>query len=231
MQIFISNEYTHIDNNITINDKRIVHQCYNVLRYKKNQIFILQNKNRYTLSINTISKSQIETEIINIEYKKQEEKREINMYIALPNRREKWEMIVQKLTEIWVDNIIFRKAERSIIRDIQPKKIERLNNIIIESSEQSFRRTIPKISYEKDILKKNTINFSNSILFNPNWKEPKNLNLKNLDSINWIIWPEWWFSQKEIEAISTKSININLWNTILRMETAAIIWSWYLKNL
>jgi 16S rRNA U1498 N3-methylase RsmE len=41
-----------------------------------------------------------------------------------------------------------------------------------------------------------------------------------------IVWPEWGFSKKEIETLQKKWKGINLWNFILRAETAAIVWAW-----
>jgi RsmE family RNA methyltransferase len=59
------------------------------------------------------------------------------MIIAMPNKWEKAELIVQKLTEIGVENIYFWVAEHSIIRQRNNKKTERLNKISQEAVEQS----------------------------------------------------------------------------------------------
>jgi RsmE family RNA methyltransferase len=55
----------------------------------------------------------------------------------MPNKREKAELIVQKLTEIGVKNIYFRVSEHSIIRQRNEKKAERLDKISHEAVEQS----------------------------------------------------------------------------------------------
>ena len=59
------------------------------------------------------------------------------MLIAMPNKREKAELIVQKLTEIGVQNIYFWSSERSVIRQWNEKKSERLDKISHEALEQS----------------------------------------------------------------------------------------------
>jgi RsmE family RNA methyltransferase len=69
------------------------------------------------------------------------------MAIALPNKREKAELIVQKLAEIGVDEILFRSAERSVHKQWNEKKADRLYKIAKEAVEQSRGLRIPKIGW------------------------------------------------------------------------------------
>jgi len=55
----------------------------------------------------------------------------------MPNKREKAELIVQKLSEIGVDEIAFWPAERSVIKQRNEKKADRLHKIAKEAVEQS----------------------------------------------------------------------------------------------
>jgi len=57
------------------------------------------------------------------------------------------DVIVQKTTEVGVDKIIFRPAQRSELRTIEPNRMERLVKIAREASEQSKRRFVPKIEF------------------------------------------------------------------------------------
>ena len=59
------------------------------------------------------------------------------MIIAMPNKWDKAELIVQKLAECGLSQIVFWPSERSIIRERNPKKSERLDKIIKEAVEQS----------------------------------------------------------------------------------------------
>ena len=59
------------------------------------------------------------------------------MIIAMPNKWDKIELIVQKLTECGVDQLLFWASERSVIKEWNPKKEERLHKIIKEAVEQS----------------------------------------------------------------------------------------------
>ncbi len=241
MQLFITKHYSLTDNHITIDDARIIHQCYHVLRYKPGQQILLQeNDTRYTLSIITISKKEIQTEIqsTTISPNITTVSPYITIVIALPNRRDKAELIVQKCTEIGIDEIIRRTADRSIIRDLPDKKLTRLQTITLEGAEQSYRRSLPTITHLANIRQTDILTTGQIILFHQDgipYHELTNnntLTTKNQELRTIIIWPEWWFSPQEMTALQALS-NLtltNLWDTILRMETAAIIWSRLIKN-
>jgi len=57
--------------------------------------------------------------------------------IALPNKFEKIELIVQKCTEIGVEHLIFFPAKHSVLKEISASKMERLEKISLEAVEQS----------------------------------------------------------------------------------------------
>ena len=73
------------------------------------------------------------------------------MIIAMPNKRDKIELIIQKLSECGLDQIVFWPSERSVIKEWNPKKEERLNKIIQEAVEQSRGRTVPHLVFAPDI--------------------------------------------------------------------------------
>jgi len=50
-------------------------------------------------------------------------------------------------------------------------------------------------------------------------------------NIIWVVWPEWWFTQKDYESFWKNFDLISLGDTVLRMETASIVWAWSLRNL
>lgn len=233
MQLFISPEYQKNQDNITITDERIIHQCVHVLRYKPWQLLQLQDNGvRYMLSITSISKKEIQT-MIQEAIVSPSQHNTITVACALPNRRDKAELIIQKCTEIGSDQIIFWKADRSILHELPEKKLQRFQTIALESSEQSFRRSIPTITYLDNLLKSNILTSSQIIFFHQDWKPMDELSDNHVTSITAIVGPEWGFSSSEYEHLSQLSncSMINLGQTILRMETAAIIWSRLLKNL
>ena len=156
-------------------------------------------------------------------------KNNISMLIAMPNKREKAELIIQKLTEIWVQNIYFWASEHSIIRQRNEKKAERLEKISQEAVEQSRWIQIPKIKFLNSDELKAFIVWKNLILANQWWLSYQNLKSK-WEDFCWIIWPEWWFSGNDLLMFNNANI-IDLWNNVLRMETASIVLAWILKNV
>lgn len=73
------------------------------------------------------------------------------MLIALPNKQEKLELIVQKLSEIGVDEIFLWASERSVIKALNINKEQRLLKIIKEATEQSWSWVLPKLTFLSDI--------------------------------------------------------------------------------
>lgn len=243
MQLFISNLYNIENNNIYINDEDIIHQLTKVLRIQVWEYIYLQNKDsniqnivRYKLKIaaiqNTNKKwSQIITNIKQIENTPEliQNKSKISVAIPFLNKREKYDRVVQKLSEIWIEEIIFRRAERSIIHELSQNKIERYSKISQEATEQSRWRKTPDIYIVKNIYD-HTKNYNNIYIADYNWQKWKDI--KIIDNKNiYIIWPEWWLTQNEIDKfVEMWAKKMLLWDNILRSETAAIIWAWLLHN-
>ena len=143
-------------------------------------------------------------------------------------KKDNFELILQKVTELGVKAILPLTTERSIIKiDDFSKKLNRYETIIKEASEQSERTILPKIhdlttldemdltSYNKLILcyaRENAETFS-TILEEVN----------SSDNVLALIGPEGGFSAKEIQKLKNKGFKtVSLGKTILRAETAAI---------
>ena len=69
------------------------------------------------------------------------------MLLSLPNKQEKLELIIQKFTEIGIDEIYLWASERSVLKAINPNKLQRLSKIMQEATEQSWNRSLPKLSF------------------------------------------------------------------------------------
>lgn len=242
MQLFIS-DFILKWNYIDINDLEIIKKMNNVLRVKPWYNFLLQNYfkiwssidiiNRYHLELTSISNSLITAKILNIEEKKFNLK---NTWFFVPilNNFDKMDLIVQKLTEIWIENIIFWFSENSQISDISENKMSRFYKISKEAVQQSKWFFIPNIQFIKTI-NINSFNFDKLIIFDFWWKNINEFLNENLlfNNIYWIIWPEWWFWKSDYLLFwdIENKFTVNLWENILRSETWTIIWSWLLSNL
>lgn len=222
MQLFISDDFIKNNDKVIIKEKRIVDQLRKVLRAKTWYKLFLQNKTwnivRYELELENIWK-EITANILNIQENQESPK---NKWIiqAILNKASKMELIVQKLTEIWVPKIYFIATQRSIFKDIKWNKFERLEKIALEAAEQSMSWFIPDIKVIKYF---NEVQWNKAIL-DFEWENYKNVSFNDIDFL--VIWPEWWFSKEDIENIQAKN-KVFLWEKVLRSETASIIW-WFI---
>ena len=213
----------------------LLSQLRKVLRIKKwDKICIQYSSNewttRYELSIQDWTDKDLIGEIISSQTFSFS-KKNVSMLIAMPNKREKAELITQKLTEIWVQNIYFWVSEHSIIRQRNDKKAERLDKISHEAVEQSRWIQIPNIEFvksEKEL--KEVTNWKNVVIANMNWLPYWEIAKNESNDLCGVIWPEGWFSPKDLELFDNAKI-IDLWDNVLRMETASIVLARLLKNI
>jgi 16S rRNA (uracil1498-N3)-methyltransferase len=154
----------------------------------------------------------------------------------MPNKFEKAELIVQKATEVGVDEIIFRPWRRSIIREFPEKKMLRCVTIAKEATEQSRWRHVPIISWSKTIPV--ATHYTEQLLVDYHTHAPHPLIYAwKQRSLPWnkriaYIWPEWWFHDDEYSFFAPLPMKqLVLWNQVLRMETAAITTWWRLNSL
>lgn len=205
----------------------IIRQLRKVLRAAPGYIFCVQNREkRWEVELQNWTDKEISARIIK-QYEKPNPQSQSAMLIALPNKQDKLELIVQKLTEIWIQRIILRPAERSVVKSFSPNKQERLHKIMQEALEQSRGWEMPKIQFITD-LKELCKKYQLCIF---DLKENSNGKVKNIDKpLLWVIGPEGGLTDKDYEQFGNEWCGINLGEQVLRMETAAIIWSWLIKQ-
>ena len=192
MQLFIT-DFEKKWEMIKISNAEILSQIRKVLRMKIwDEIFVQDWNIRYKIQISDRDDKNIFGNIIDsTKHPKQKDK--IWIAIAMSNKRDKMEMIVQKLSEIWIKNIYFWPSERSIIRQRNDKKLERINKIAKEAVEQSRWRGLPQIIFEKDISK--IIEGKEVIVFDKSEHGFKSICAAR--NIIGIIGPEWWLSEND----------------------------------
>ncbi len=227
MQRYFIDE-NQINEQTVIIDNSDVHHIKNVMRFKVTDNII----------VNTYEGSVFETEIEKIEKNRvvlRIVKSLVNDYQSLPLdlgvsliKKDRFELILEKATELGVRKIIPLKTDRSIIKinDLE-KKHERFMTIVKEASEQSERTVLPIISDFTD-LKSLELDKYDYKLFcyarenNLNIKEEL-IALKKNHNILILIGPEGDFSQTEISYLLENGFrSVSLGKTILRSETAAI---------
>lgn len=203
-----------------------VHHIKKVMRYQNNdKIEIVYEKKVYLCNIDNIDTLSLSI----VDSYEEDRESNINLTIAVALVQEqKFDLILQKLTELGVTEIIPVKTERSIVKidtNREEKKKLRWQNICKEASEQSHRVTIPKIHdimTMKELLNnKKELNLICSL--NDKTKPLENYLNSEINNILFIIGPEGGFSNKEEEFLLENGFEATtLGKRVLRVETAAI---------
>jgi 16S rRNA (uracil1498-N3)-methyltransferase len=154
----------------------------------------------------------------------------ITVFQGLP-KGDKLEFVIQKCTELGVDEIVAYVAERSISRPSDNRvqeKLRRWNRIALEASRQANRLTIPRVGFASDLSAAcKTSNHELRILL---WEGEKYRPLRQLldvvgrpESVAVMIGPEGGLTAHEVESASGNGfVTISLGDRVMRTETAAM---------
>jgi len=200
------------------------HYTKNVMRLKPSDRISLFNSynGEWDVSILDHGKDLTEFKVEKLS-RPQEEKN--NLWLAFsPIKKIPQDMMLQKTTELGIQKLVPLLCQRSVVREIN---IERAEKIVTEASEQSNRISVPEILKIQDLE-----NFLKSFPENGHLVfcdiNCESSNLKNILSKKnptcILIGPEGDFSENERQSIVNhkKTISISLAKNILRAETAAI---------
>lgn len=233
MYRFYINKNLIIEKNYFLLPQNIIHHI-NVLRIQNHENIILFNGdgNDYYANIIRITKNNVKVKIVNNYINNNESNIKINLIQSLPTIN-KFELIIQKSTELGINNIYPIISEKSNSRiSIFEKKIIRWQSIIHYACEQCGRSIIPKI-HQLQSLQNILNNFPKSdisMVLTPKKTHKININ-KNVKLINILIGSEAGFSIDENNTmIKNNIIPLNLGTRILRTETAAIATIVYLQT-
>lgn len=234
MQLFVC-DFEVKWNNIIIEDIDILNQLRKVLRMKIWDYFYVQRKEnpdkRYKLKLLQRDNKKIYSDIQGFENKRFIQDFFSWIIVSMPNKRDKAELIVQKLSEIWINEIVLWTSERSVIRKINQSKFDRLLKISREAVEQSRWWELPKITFCEKFP---SLNIDTSlVIFDIERKNNLQMNTSRKDSnssVFGVIWPEWGLTESDYINFGDKYYMFCLWENVLRTETAAVIWWRLIKN-
>ena len=208
-----------------LNDNDI-HHIKKVMRCKNNdKIEIVFEKKVYLCNIDDIENLSLSI----VDTYEEDRELDIDLTIAVSLVQEqKFDLILQKLTELGVSSIIPIKTERSIVKidsSKETKKKLRWETICKEASEQSHRTEIPQvhniISLKELLNNKKELNLICSL--NELTKPLESYLTTDRKEIMFVIGPEGGFSKKEEDFLIENGFQATtLGKRVLRVETAAI---------
>ena len=201
------------------------HYVKDVMRLKTGDSFsVFNDQGEWNAIIENYEKDGARIKILK---KVRNKKSEKNVWLAFsPIKQNPLNFMIQKTTELGIQKFIPVICERSVVNDIN---IERIKKIIIESSEQSNRLSVPEIT-KKESLKNFLKLFPKDgcIIFcdiNCNKSNFKNILSKKIKGpVCILVGPEGDFSENERQLIIelNQTSPLSLASNILRAETAAI---------
>jgi len=216
-------------------NKNQSHYIKNVMRLKPGEyISIFNSHGEWNSKIKSYEKGKAHIKVLDkvrghqrhrkeLLYKENEKK----IWLAFsPIKQNPLNFMIQKATELGIQKFIPLLCERSVVRNINT---ERVKKIIIESSEQSNRLSIPeieKIEFLKNFLK--IFPKNGYIIFcdiNTHKKNLKKVLSKKIEGpICILVGPEGDFSETERQLIINLNqvYSLSLASNILKAETAAI---------
>lgn len=233
-RFFIPPQY--IDQNQVIITDSIAHQIRNVLRMRKgDHIIVLDNQGwEYKVILTHVERDQVVATIKGRRVIMAEPNIQITLYQGIMKKRDTFEWVLQKCTEVGVTRFVPLMSQRSLIQTptaIKLNKIERWQKIIKEAAEQSGRGLIPRLLPPvtlKDAMRAlpedelNIIGWAGAIEMGI--RETIRRHPSPQRGISLFIGPEGGFADGEVAySRACGAIPVTLGKRILRAETAALV--------
>lgn len=201
------------------------HHAFNVLRLHHETVRLVYDGTAYFAEVYREGKHGL-AKILSEDPNINELLADITLCMALI-RREKFELVLQKATELGVSRIVPFVSSRCVAKDRQEraeKVMARRKAIVVEAAEQCKRNRIPELV--EPVKLSELSRFRSDVNLAAYEKAGASaLRLKDVlpaSSVTAVIGPEGGFSEAEIEELSQNGFQpVTLGNRILRAETAA----------
>ena len=232
-RFFTPKSNINLEQNTCVIEGEDVKHISRVLRCRENDKLEVcdMDNNEYICEIKEINKDNILLDIIEKVNIKRESNLKVKLYQGMP-KGTKMELILQKLTEIGVDEIVLVQTKRSVTKidnKKEDKKIERWERIIYEAAKQSKRAKIPKLT-GVITFKEALADMQNNDLNLCPYENERTISIKeaikdsSANTIGIFVGPEGGFEEEEIEKIQEIDGKVvSLGPRILRTETASVV--------
>lgn len=215
--------------------KEQVHQLKKVLRVRVREQFEVVDDDSQLAIVEVSELEPFEVKVVELLEQKVELPVSVTIAVGL-SKGDKLDWIVQKATELGVSEIIPLSLTRNVVKwtgDKADKKIERLQKIAEEASEQSHRLKVPRVTSVMTL--KELVNYTSDfeqklIAYEESAKVGESLQLvKSLQSLQenerviFVFGPEGGIEEQEVALLEESGyIPCSLGPRILRAETAPL---------
>lgn len=207
------------------------HQISRVLRLKAgDQIVVLDNAGwEYEVQLMAVSRYQIKGSIVARREAQGEPTVHLTLYMSLL-KRDKFEWVLQKGTEVGISRFVPLVTQRSLMQtiDIKQNKFSRWQRIIQEAAEQARRGRIPELWQPIHLV--DALPEVDTAVALISWEEATEMTIrqaltgKEPETIALFIGPEGGFTTEEVRQAQDNGILVvTLGKRILRAETAAVV--------
>lgn len=215
-----------------VTDRELIHRIRDVLKLRPGEKVVLSDGvgNCCECEIGKLGNKEIEVSVV--ETKSQNRNKKVVLYCAII-KKDNFELVAQKAAEIGVTKIVPILTDRTIKKDLN---LNRLEKIVLEAAEQAENCWVPEIGEIvefKKVIKNLT---GEKILFDASGGQlatysPLAPLSRREGDVSIFIGPEGGWSERELEMAKENNFKIlNLGKNILRAETAVVVASWIFCN-
>ncbi|MBI5037623.1 MAG: 16S rRNA (uracil(1498)-N(3))-methyltransferase [Candidatus Kerfeldbacteria bacterium] len=225
---FYQPQLTPHDDQLTLTDPAVIKQVIHVLRLTVGETFVVFTpQTEYTVTIDQATDDALQLRITKTEPASRPALRPLVLYQALL-KKDNFELILQKCTELGVQEFVPLITERTIVREISGHKRERYEKILTEATEQCGGTVTPTL--EKPMMLAElmsalpTLRGTALVAYEAENQHPLGQVIDGaVEPIRLIIGPEGGFAPAEItQLVQAGAKPVHLGSRILRAETAAI---------
>lgn len=214
---------------IILTDKDVIGQIKKVLRLRVGDkiIFLNGRGEEFVSVIEEVTNSEIKAYIEESEVNKNEPNLKITLCQALC-KKDKFEWVLQKGTEVGVSEFVPVLADRSEKTSLN---LERAEKILREAAEQSERGIIPKLYDMRSFSEALRQAQGEKIILDKSGEPIKKITNKLTDQLTIFVGPEGGWTETEIDLAKSAGAKIvSTGSTVLRTETAGMVAAAILLN-
>ncbi|WP_456455703.1 16S rRNA (uracil(1498)-N(3))-methyltransferase [Thermovibrio sp.] len=199
-----------------------------VLRLRKgDEIIVFDGDGReYLAEITAASPTSVKLKILEEIKVKRDSPLNSVLFMGITNKVQKFELALQKTTELGVSRIVpvicHRSSTAHLVKNWEGK-LRRWKEIVINASKQCGRSVIPEVIEPVKIEEVEPIGDLNFVLWEKGGNSLKDYQGYGAQSVSFLVGPEGGLEREEVELLKEKGFKpIYLGKRILRAETAAI---------